>query len=191
MSRSFIGDRGQVYIPNPPFARALFESTRFAWLWLLVRLYLAYIWIPSGWGKLNNPAWMSGGTALQGFWANAVAVPAEGRPQITFGAYRSFLQAMLDAEAYTWFAPLVAVTEVLVGVLLLLGAFTGIVAFIAGMLNFNFMLAGVASTNPVLFLLSVLLIMAWKVAGWYGLDRWLLPRLGTPWHPGPLDTDGA
>jgi thiosulfate dehydrogenase [quinone] large subunit len=24
-------------------------------------------------------------------------------------------------------------------------------------------------------------MLAWKVAGWWGLDRWLLPLLGTPW----------
>jgi thiosulfate dehydrogenase [quinone] large subunit len=51
-------------------------------------------------------------------------------------------------------------------------------------MNFNFMLAGTASTNPVLFLAAILLIMAWKVAGWWGLDRFLLPLLGTPWRPG-------
>ena len=32
----------------------------------------------------------------------------------------------------------------------------------------------------------MLLVIAWKVAGWWGLDRWLLPRLGTPWARGPL-----
>ena len=52
-------------------------------------------------------------------------------------------------------------------------------------MNFNFMLAGSAGVNPVFFLLQVLLIVAWKVAGWYGLDRWLLPRLGTPWYRTP------
>jgi hypothetical protein len=31
-----------------------------------------------------------------------------------------------------------------------------------------------------------LLILAWRNAGWYGLDRYLLPRLGTPWHRGEL-----
>ena len=80
-----------------------------------------------------------------------------------------------------------------VGILLLLGAFTGIAAILGGFMNFNFMLAGSASVNPVFFLLQVLLILAWKVAGWYGLDRWLLPRLGTPWYRGtarerPADT---
>ena len=28
---------------------------------------------------------------------------------------------------------------------------------------------------------AILLVLAWKIAGWYGLDRWLLPWLGTPW----------
>lgn len=44
--------------------------------------------------------------------------------------------------------------------------------------------AGRASTHPRMFLVSLLLALAWKVAGYHGLDRWLLPALGTPWRPG-------
>lgn len=47
-------------------------------------------------------------------------------------------------------------------------------------------LAGSASTNPVLFTLAIGLMLAWKVAGYYGVDRYLLPRLGTPWRPGTI-----
>ncbi len=50
-------------------------------------------------------------------------------------------------------------------------------------MNWNFMLAGSASINPLLFTLSVLIMLAWKNAGYFGLDRWLLPLLGTPWRP--------
>lgn len=50
----------------------------------------------------------------------------------------------------------------------------------------TFLLAGSASTNPVLFTLAVGLMLAWKVAGYYGVDRYLLPRLGTPWRPGTI-----
>ena len=32
--------------------------------------------------------------------------------------------------------------------------------------------------------LSILLVLAWKTAGWIGLDRWLLVQVGTPWQPG-------
>jgi thiosulfate dehydrogenase (quinone) large subunit len=41
----------------------------------------------------------------------------------------------------------------------------------------------------LLFTLSILLILAWKTAGWWGLDRWLLPLLGTPWKPGRVFQD--
>ena len=30
------------------------------------------------------------------------------------------------------------------------------------------------------------LVLAWKTAGWIGVDRWLLPAVGTPWRPGRL-----
>jgi thiosulfate dehydrogenase (quinone) large subunit len=73
-----------------------------------------------------------------------------------------------------------------VGVGLLLGALTGLAAFGGALMNMSFLLAGSASTNPVLFTLAIGLILAWKVAGYYGLDRFLLPMLGTPWHPGVL-----
>jgi len=48
-------------------------------------------------------------------------------------------------------------------------------------MNMSFLLAGSASTNPIMFTLAVGLMLAWKVAGYYGLDRYLLPLLGVPW----------
>jgi len=52
------------------------------------------------------------------------------------------------------------------------------------------MMAGSASTNPMLFTVAVFLILAWKVAGYYGVDRYLLPFLGTPWKPGAVFATG-
>ena len=71
--------------------------------------------------------------------------------------------------------------ELAIGVLLILGAFTGIAAFAGSFMNWNYVMAGVASSNMFLFAFAVLLILAWKTAGYWGLDRFLLPRLGTPW----------
>ena len=45
---------------------------------------------------------------------------------------------------------------------------------------------GSGSTNPVLFTFGIGLMLAWKVAGYYGVDRYLLPALGTPWKRGSL-----
>jgi thiosulfate dehydrogenase [quinone] large subunit len=52
------------------------------------------------------------------------------------------------------------------------------------LVNWNFLMAGAASTNPVLFVLAILLILTWKVAGYIGLDHCLPPLPGTPWSPG-------
>ncbi|MFQ3646344.1 MAG: DoxX family membrane protein [Anaerolineae bacterium] len=168
-------------IEDPAFAKFIFNDTRFAWFWAIVRVLLGISWFQSGWGKLQNPAWMEGGAALRGFWENAVRIPETGRPPIAFDWYRDFIQGLLNAEAYTWFAPFVAISETLVGVALVLGAFVGIAAFGGALMNWNFVMAGTASSNALLGLAALFLILAWKTAGWWGLDRFLLPRIGVPW----------
>lgn len=179
--------RALEYYEDPPFARALFNTTRFAWLWAIARVWLGWQWIDAGRHKIGVEAWTGTGAALRGFWERAVQVPAPpARPPITFAWYRSFLQYLLDVGAYTWFAKLVAYGEFLIGVALILGAFVGVAAFLGGFMNWNFMMAGTASTNPLLFTAAILLVLAWKVAGHYGFDRVLLPVLGTPWKPGRL-----
>lgn len=176
-----------ITVSDPPIATALFGETRWAWLWLVVRLYIGYTWIISGWGKLSNPGWMKTGEVLKGFWQYAVAIPElPARPPISFNWYRTFIQGLLDSGSYVWFSKLVVFGEILIGLALILGFFTGISAFLGSFMNWNFMMAGSASLNPMLFGLSVLLVLAWKTAGWWGLDRWLLPMLGTPWKPGRL-----
>lgn len=176
---------GSITVSDPPFANALFNTTKLSWLWLVLRVYLGYEWITASLHKLESPAWMQTGEALKGFWTAAVAVPeAPARAAITYGWYRNFLQFLLDNQSYVWFAKVIAVGEFLVGLGLIVGLFVGIAAFFGGLMNFNFMLAGSASTNPVLFLLAVLLMLAWKVAGYWGLDRWALRWLGTPWQKG-------
>jgi thiosulfate dehydrogenase (quinone) large subunit len=173
---------------DPPIARSLFGDVRWSWLWLVIRLYIGYEWISAGIEKIANPAWMSG-AALKGFWTAAVTVPAApARAAISFGWYRAFIQSLLDAGSYTWFSKFVVVGEIVIGAALILGLFTGIAAFFGGFMNFNYMLAGTASTNPVLFILAIVLILAWKTAGWIGLDHWILPALGTPWQPGKAFT---
>jgi thiosulfate dehydrogenase (quinone) large subunit len=174
--------RKNALVQDPPLARFLFSDTRASWLWLLVRLWLGYKWIDAGLHKISNPAWTQSGEAVKGFWTNAVLIPETGKAAISFDWYRSFLNMMLEMEAYRFMAPLIAYGEVLIGVALVIGLFTGIAAFFGGFLNWNFMMAGTASTNPVLFVLAVFLMLAWKVAGYIGVDYLLLPTLGTPWR---------
>lgn len=179
---TIVTKKGHV-IQDPPFVQKLLNDPRAGWLWLVLRVWLGWQWFSSVQNKLTNPAWVQTGDALKGFWTNAVSIPETGRPPIAFDWYRGFLQSMLDAQAYTWFAKLVVAGELLVGIALILGAFTGIAAFFGGFMNWNFMMAGSASTNPLLFILAIGLILAWKVAGYIGVDYFLLRWIGTPWQP--------
>jgi thiosulfate dehydrogenase (quinone) large subunit len=171
-----------VEVEGPAFARYLFSNTRAGLLWLPIRIFLGFEWLVAGWGKLSGTGWTDGGSALLGFWTNAVKVPVQGRPPITFEWYRGFLQLLIDNHAQGWFAWLITLGELAIGIALLVGALTGIAAFFGSMMNMSFMLAGSASVNPIMFALAVGLMLAWKVAGYYGADRYLLPLFGVPWR---------
>jgi thiosulfate dehydrogenase [quinone] large subunit len=167
---------------DPPFTQWLLSSPAAGWIWLVLRVWLGYKWIDASLHKINNPAWVETGAAVKGFWENALVVPEVGRPVVAFDWYRGFLQMLYDAQAWSWFAPLVAYGELLIGIALIVGAFTGIVAFFGAFMNWNFMMAGTASSNPMLFAVAVGLILAWKVSGYYGADYFLLRWIGTPWR---------
>jgi thiosulfate dehydrogenase [quinone] large subunit len=168
-------------IEDPPLARFLFSDTRFSIVWTVVRVLIGLAWFQAALGKLSNPAWMETGAALKGFWTNAVAIPEKGSPPIRFDWYRDFIQGMLDSGSYVWFAKFIVVGELLVGVALIIGAFVGIAAFFGAFMNWNFIMAGAASTNGLLLVGALFLVMAWKTAGYIGADYFLLPWLGTPW----------
>jgi thiosulfate dehydrogenase [quinone] large subunit len=175
----------RVEVEGPAFARFLTSNTRAGLVWLPIRLFLGFAWLEAGLHKATGPGWLDGGSALAGFWNAAVAIPDQGRPAITYDWYRDFLNLLLANDAQTWFAPLIVAGEIAVGLGLIFGCLTGFAAFFGAFMNMSFLLAGSASTNPVMFAAAVGVILAWKVAGYYGVDRWLLPRLGTPWSISP------
>ncbi len=176
--------RAVVAVEDSPVARALFGDVRWAWLWLLLRLYAGWQWLQAGWEKIHDPVWTGGkaGTALTGFVTNALTKASGAHPDVQ-SWYAWFLQNAVLPNAAVW-GFVVSWGEFLVGVALILGIFTGIAALFGGFMNMNYLLAGTVSTNPILFLIAMALILAWKTAGWWGLDRWVLPALGTPWRPG-------
>jgi thiosulfate dehydrogenase (quinone) large subunit len=178
-------------VQDPPIVQRLLSDPRAAWLFVLPRIWLGYQWFAAGQHKVGDPGWVQTGAALKGYWTNAVAVSAAGKSPIVFEWYRGFVQYLLDIQAYTWFAKLVAYGELLVGIALMLGAFTGIAALFGGLMNWNYMMAGSASTNPLLFVIAVALILGWKVAGYIGADYYLLRWIGTPWRTVPINVDAT
>jgi thiosulfate dehydrogenase [quinone] large subunit len=173
-------------IQDPPFARFLFSDTRMAVVWLVVRLYVGFAWLDAGLHKVIDVGaktnYIIDGAGILAFWQRIAAVPAApARPVITYDWYRTFIQFMIDNHWEGVFGKVIAFGETAVGIGLIIGAFVGIAAVGGAFMNLNFMLAGSASTNPVLLILGFLLVLAWKTGGYIGLDRYLLPLVGTPW----------
>ena len=186
-------------IPEPPIARFLFADTRMSWFWLLIRLSVGSGWLVAGLSKVtgyafgvreNGPLWWfmaNDGAALRSFATMAInhggAQPVSGMPDWLVGApgwYASFLQSVVIPNAGL-FANVVAFGEILVGLGLIFGCLTGIASLFGLFIGMNFMLSGVVDPNLVISAETLLLVLAWRVSGYYGVDRWLLPRLGTPW----------
>jgi thiosulfate dehydrogenase (quinone) large subunit len=185
-----------VTIEEPSVARWLFVSREAAWIWLVVRVWLGYQWLHAGWEKVTgtsggtwnwqfaftDDSWLKTSAGLKGFAAFALQGASGEHAAVNYGWYAHFLHYLSTDGG--WMAPVIALGEVAIGLGLILGLFTGLSAFFAGILTTSFGLAGVAGVNPLFFVAEVFLVLAWRNAGYYGLDRWVLPALGTPWHRG-------
>lgn len=176
----------KIHIPEPPLAKFLFAGSVFSRVWLVIRLYIGYEWLMAGWGKVTSALWSGSqaGTALSGFLAGAAQKATGPHPDVG-GWYLWILNQVVLPHA-AFFSYLVAYGELLVGIALILGIFTGIAAFAGVFMNFNYLFAGTVSINPILALGQIFLVLAWRNAGWLGLDRWVLPALGVPWQEGEL-----
>ncbi|MGE3270215.1 MAG: DoxX family membrane protein [Chloroflexota bacterium] len=180
-------EKGNVLIQDPPIAQFLFSNSKAAIIWLIVRLYIGYEWIEAGWHKFTDPAWMETGQGILGFWTRALGNAPNGKPIVTYDWYRNFLQFLVDSGSHPWFAKLIVFGELAVGLGLIVGALVGVAAFFGALMNMSFLMAGTVSTNPVLFFAGMMLVLAWKNAGYIGVDRFLLPMLGTPWRQAKLE----
>jgi thiosulfate dehydrogenase [quinone] large subunit len=181
-------DAEVVEVEGPAFTRFLFSNTRAGLFWLPIRLFVGFAFLEAGLhklfpaGKAIGAGWLDGGASILGYWNRAVAIPEAGSPPIAFEWYRDFLTLLINNGAQSWFAYLIVFGEIAIGLGLIFGMLTGVAAFFGSLMNMSFLLAGSASTNPVLFTFGIGLILAWRVAGFYGIDRYLLPILGVPWR---------
>jgi thiosulfate dehydrogenase (quinone) large subunit len=175
MMKNAVMTRKGETLHTPAWLKTIFNHPLAGLLWLVVRVWIGWQWLEAGLEKFKNPAWMQTGLGLKGFWMGAVAIPAKGSAPIHYVWYRAFLQMLLNAQAYTWFAKLITMGEILVGVAMILGIFTWFSALMGGLMNFSYIMAGSASVNPMFLVLEVFLVLAWKVAGFFGADYFLVP----------------
>lgn len=170
--------------PEPAIARFFLGSAGSAALWFVIRMNVGAQWFLAGWEKVTDPAWGTSGTAVKGFVTTAIAKTGGAHPSVQ-GWYGDFLHNFVLPNAGL-FSILVSWGEVAVGLGVLLGVLTGIAAGFGVLMNLNYLLAGTVSINPVLGTFGLFLVIAWRVCGLIGLDRWLLPALGLPWKRGRL-----
>lgn len=159
------------------FAHFFTADTRSAPLWLIVRLYLGYVWFMAGYEKLINPKWFGSeaGAALNGFVQGALAKTGGAHPDVQMW-YASFLQSTVLPNLVAW-SNAVTIGEILIGLGLIVGLFTYAAAFFGFFMNINFLLAGTVSVNPIWLVLALGIMLAHRVAGYWGLDRYVLPFL--------------
>jgi thiosulfate dehydrogenase (quinone) large subunit len=130
---------------DPAIVERFLADTRFAPMWLGLRVGVGWFWLEAGWLRLNG---------------NVAAGIDIVRDPLAMGL-------------------------TLAGIALILGALTGPAAFLGGILG-SAALPVALLPAAVVFAAVVGLTLAWKTAGWIGLDRWLLPLLGMPWRGGTL-----
>lgn len=155
----------------------LFSNSKFSWLWFLVRIYVGWQWLIAGWGKVISPVWVGpkAGVAITGFLTHSLTKATGEHPDVQrWYAYFIKTIALPNSEIFSY---MVSFGELFVGIALILGAFTGIAAFFGAFMNLNYLFAGTVSINPTLLILEILIMLAYKIAGWYGLDRFILPKV--------------
>lgn len=151
------------------FVKWLRENRIASALLLVVRLYLGYSWLTSGYGKIME------GFDASGFLKGALAKTGGEHPSVQ-GWWASFVEgfALPNVDLFNVLVPW---GELLVGLGLILGCFTTAAAFFALVMNFSFLFSGTLSTNPQMVLLTIFIVVAGLNAGWYGLDRFVIPYL--------------
>ena len=170
----------------------LYRSRAASVLWLVARLWLGYGWLNAGyqklWGSEKAVFWNGGGAGVKGFAIAGVTGSATGKGGASYGWWAAFLHNFVIPNA-SWIAKLVTVSELVIGVLLILGLFTGAAAVAGLSLNVIYLFTGSAGVNPAYAIVSVFLILAWRNAGYLGLDRFALPRAGRLLHRTPTVTE--
>lgn len=160
-----------------------FRSTLTSPVWLVLRLYLASVWLQFGIGKIRG-GWLRG-DGLEGL----LTAVAQGHTPAPFPLYTRLIDVLLlETGMDRVLSVVMPLMEVAVGLAFLSGVMLVPAAIAATVLNLNLILSGVASIHfdGRIIALQVLLLAAWRVAGYLGLGT-LFRSWWRHTHPrGPL-----
>ena len=87
------------FYPEPTISKFLFASKVMAPVWAVIRIYLGFLWLRSGWGKVTDPAWVGpeAGGAVRGFLTGALELTTGDHPSVQ-GLVRLADRERLPAE---------------------------------------------------------------------------------------------
>ena len=176
-------------IPENRVSGFFYSDARIAWPWTIMRLYGGWAWLRAGGENLSNPAWTAwegrgAGAALGGSVAGALKQVGGAHPNVQ-GWYGTFPRGLVRHHLAI-FSRVAAYGETAVGVVRILGGFTRIAAFRGCRMNVDDLLVDAVRVHRFLFMLGLFLVLAWRLAGRCGGDRWILAEAGTPRQPGPV-----
>lgn len=166
------------------FNNWLRENKVAMWLLTVLRVYIGWDWMTHGWAKLTGEGFNAGG-----FISGAIA-KASGESPTVQGWWGAFLEtfALPNVGLFNFLIPL---GEFLVGLGLILGTFTTLAALMAMVMNFAFLFSGTVSTNAILVLAQIFIVVAGANAGRIGFDYWVLPYLRKLFRKGGTSQDPA
>jgi len=153
--------------------------------WLLARVWIGWTFLEAGLGKVTGDrkeAWIGGeaGAGVTGYLTRALTTAPGGpaakeNPEVT-GWYAGLIRQVFLSNAEL-FGYLVAFGEVFVGAALILGFLTRFSAAMGLVMSFAYLFAGTSGDNPLMVLLALPIVLVGASAGYYGIDRYLLPFL--------------
>lgn len=142
-----------------------FRSLLSSPVWLVLRLYLASVWLQFGIAKIRG-GWLDG-DGLHGL----LSAVAAGQTPAPFPFYARIAELLVQTEMDRVLSIVMPFAELAVGLAFLTGVLIVPAAIGAILLNLNLILSGVASLHfdGRIIALQVLLLLAWRVAGYLGL----------------------
>lgn len=160
-------DRSAVATHLLDIVRFPFTSRMASPLWLVVRLYLAYVWFSMGYSKL------SAGFLTADPTGDMLRLAGDGIMPVPFEAYRPVARWLVDLGVTPLLSHTMPFLEMAVALAFVAGVLIVPAALGATFLNANFLLSGVAIAylDIRVIVLQLLLILAWRVAGVIGVQR--------------------
>ena len=134
-------------------------------VWLLLRFYLASVWFQFGWAKIQ------GGWLTENPLRPLLSAVAAGHTPAPFPVYAQIAGVIVSTGIDELMSVAIPLFEVAVAIAFVSGVFLVPAACAAILLNLNLILAGIASLHfdGRIIALQVLLVLAWRVAGFIGL----------------------